>query len=226
MLERNLAGAYAKLVEGISEGCTLAVSQDFFSLISSNNEILETTRKVRAILTPDEGKRWLIRGRIEHSVEDGRSGAREFETTFDPTDFNEGGVDPEVPWDSVVGVGWNAVRLAVNPFYQPKGAEFYTDRATSYFDYRLEFYYSREGAELYSYIGSSEMFGHEAIRYEHRFPSPFFLDAPAGTETLFVLEFARDDPLLVRDSGYQGPVDGGLGLMEMNAVTEFGIESC
>ncbi len=225
MLERNLAGAYAKLVEGISEGCTLTVSQEYFGLLSTD-KILQLTGNTQATFTPDEGNLWYIEGSRQESAEDGRSWTREFETTFDPTDFDEGGVDPEVPWDSVVGAGWGAVRLAVNPFYQPKGAEFYTDRATSYFDYRLEFYYSREGAELYSYIGSSEMFGHEAVRYEHRFPSPFFLDAPAGTETLFVLEFARDDPLLVRESGYQGPVDDELGLMSMSAVTEFGIESC
>ena len=58
MLERNLAGAYAKLVEGtLSEGCTLAVSQDFFSLMSSTvMRYLRRQRKVRAILTPDEGK--------------------------------------------------------------------------------------------------------------------------------------------------------------------------
>ena len=78
MLERNLIDSLGMLSQGVREGCTLTVSQDFFSLISSDNRILERTRKLRAILTPDEGKRWLIRGRTEDFVEDGRSWTREF----------------------------------------------------------------------------------------------------------------------------------------------------
>ena len=81
-------------------------------------------------------------------------------------------------------------------------------------------------AELSFYVGSSEMFGHHAARYEHRFPSPFFFQPPEETETLFVFEFAQDNPSLIRSSAYQGPVDGELSLMHMNAVTQFGIESC
>ncbi len=225
MLERNLTGVYRKLLEGISEGCTLTVSQEFFSLISTDR-MLETTRKVHARLTPGEGTRWLIHGRLQDFVEDGQNWTREFETTFDPTDYDEGAIDPEVPWDSVVGDGWSAVRLAVNSFYQPRGAEFYTDRATSYFDSSLSFYYSSSLPELYSYAGSSEMFGHEAIRYELRFPGPFFFDSSEETETLFVTEFALDNPNLVRSSGYEGPVGGNLSLKQMNAITDFGLESC
>ena len=143
-------------------------------------------------------------------------GRGNFETTTDPTDLDEPG-DPNVPWDTVVGDGWGVILAVEHPLLMHQG----TDAAKAYFDIKLSSHYPH-GTELHTYVGKSEIFGHDAARYEHRFPGPFFFDSSEETETLFVTEFALDNPFLVRSSGYQGPVGGNLSLGRMNAITDFG----
>ena len=232
MLERNLKGVSSNLIQGIAEGCTLTVSQENFGLVSAG-EVLQAMTITNARFMPDEGDRWRVKGSKEEFIEVKGASTREFETTFDPTALNSNeAVDPSVPWDQVIGNGWSIIRqaarlealLAATPLRQGREAEFYADSARSYFDYVLTFDYSR--AEFYSYVGSSEMFGHESVRYEYRLQGPVLFSSSEETESLLVWEFARDNPSLNRYSEYQGPVDGELNLMQMNAVPEFRVEPC
>lgn len=221
-LERNLISAVSLLLQQISERCTLTVTRENYQKEVSQGKIVEATGAIHAVFASDEEKRWLVRGSIQDSVEGRKSLTKHFETTFDPTD--PGPLpDSNVPWDTQVMLyAVDLIIRAAHPLREQP--EFFPENAKFYFDSQLSL-----NEESYSYVGRSEIFGRDSVRYEYRVSGtwfPWFPLSSEETEVLLVMEFLVENPRLDRFSIYQGPVDSELDLIQMHAVTQLGVESC
>ena len=221
MLERNLTDARSVLREKALERCAMSIARETFSLAlaAGTSQEIRSVLKGNAVFTSQDGTGWFIRGNMEHFVDDELRESKEFETTYDdPTDYVTLD-DPEVPrYVYSLIASMQGIMSGGHPFNQ-----FHSD-PTHYFDSSLSGY-SLEG-ELYSYAGESTLYGRRGVRYEHRLPGALFASSSVESEVLIVVEFLLDNPLFWRLSIYQGPVDGALSLIQMDAFTEFGVESC
>lgn len=222
VLERNLTDARSMLREKVAERCVMSAVGEVVSLAFAAG----TGQEIRSVLTnnvvfiPQDGTEWLIRAEVESFSIDGElRDIEEFETVYDSInhdtwDYSE---VPRPVFRSIVNMqGLMSADHPINTYY--------SDPA-NYFAELLSGPSFEEG-EVYSYAGESTLYGRRGVRYEHRLPGALYAPSSVESEVLVVVEFLLDNPLLLRTSTYQGPVDGVLNLIRMAAATEFGPESC